>query len=212
MSLNNNEQKRTSMTSTTKSSSIVLASASPRRSELLTLARIPFTVVPADIDESVHIGETPTKYALRLAEEKAKAAAGKAGVGRYFIGADTIVVLEGVILGKPVDEDEAFSMLTSLSGRTHAVITGICVYDCLTGDSAPQAVTTTVTFTDLTEQDIKSYVATGCPMDKAGAYAIQGGAASFVERIDGSYTNVVGLPTCELVRLLRSLGVDGGGK
>ncbi len=190
---------------TIKSNDIVLASASPRRSELLALARIPFSIAVADIDETPRSGETPCDYALRLAEEKARAVVSHGTAGRFFIGADTIVVLDGAILGKPANQAEAVRMLTSLSGRTHEVITGMAVFDSQSTQVAKKAVTTTVTFCTLSPEDIDAYVATGCPLDKAGAYAIQGGAASFVERIDGSYTNVVGLATCELVVMLKGI-------
>ena len=190
---------------TIKSNDIVLASASPRRSELLALARIPFSIAVADIDETPQSGETPCDYALRLAEEKARAVVSHGTAGRFFIGADTIVVLDGAILGKPANQAEAVRMLTSLSGRTHEVITGMAVFDSQSTQVAKKAVTTTVTFCTLSPEDIDAYVATGCPLDKAGAYAIQGGAASFVERIDGSYTNVVGLATCELVVMLKGI-------
>lgn len=186
--------------------SIVLASASPRRSELLELAGIRFRVAPADIEETPLPGEEALPHALRLAEEKARAAAKRELTGRWFIGADTIVVLDGRIMGKPSDEQDAFRMLSELSGKTHEVVTAYGVVDRQTGVCSSRAVRTQVVFKPLTEAEIATYISTGCPLDKAGAYAIQGGAAHFVREIQGSYTNVVGLPTCELIETLQQLG------
>lgn len=187
------------------SSRIILASASPRRQELLASAGITFSVVPGDIDETPHPGEEPVPHVVRLAEEKAREASTRAA-GRVFIGADTIVVLDGEILGKPCDEAEAAVMLKKLSGRMHHVITGFAVVDLANGTTEKRTVSTEVYFRRLSAAEIAAYVATGCPLDKAGAYAIQGGAASMVEKINGSYTNVVGLPLCEVVGVLRELG------
>ncbi|MDD2502217.1 MAG: Maf family nucleotide pyrophosphatase [Geobacter sp.] len=186
--------------------SIVLASASPRRSELLELAGVPFRVAPADIPEEPLPGEEAVEHALRLAEEKARTAAERESSGRFFVGADTIVVLDGRIMGKPMDEADAIRMLSDLSGRTHEVVTAYTVLDKQNNVCIKRAVRTQVVFKPLTEQEISDYVRTGCPLDKAGAYAIQGGAAHFVQEIHGSYTNVVGLPTCELVETLHLLG------
>lgn len=187
---------------------IVLASASPRRSELLELAGVSFRVAPADIPEEPLPGEEAVAHALRLAEEKARAAAGREATGRWFIGADTIVVLDGRIMGKPVDDQDACRMLADLSGKTHQVVTAYAVFDCQTGACVTEVVQTGVCFKPLSHHEISTYVSTGCPLDKAGAYAIQGGAAHFVREIHGSYTNVVGLPTCELIETLHRLGVD----
>lgn len=192
----------------TDPASLVLASASPRRRELLESAGIAFSVAVADIDESPQPGEEPVGYVLRLAEEKARAAS-LASSGRWFIGADTIVVFAGEILGKPVDAADARRMLLSLSGSCHEVITGYAVFDRLEGRVMREAVRTEVTFAELGSDEIDAYIATGCPFDKAGAYAIQGGAAYMVQRIDGSYTNVVGLPLCEVVATLRVMGAVG---
>jgi len=185
---------------------IVLASASPRRSELLELAGISFRVAPADIPETPLPGEAAIPHALRLAQEKARAAAEREQTGRWFIGADTIVVLDDAIMGKPVDEADALRMLSALSGRSHQVVTAFAVLDRQTGVCTAEAVRTDVTFKPLQTEEIQSYIKTGCPLDKAGAYAIQGGAAHFVKEIHGSYTNVVGLPTCELVEVLTTFG------
>jgi septum formation protein len=185
---------------------IILASASPRRSELMSLAGIHFSTVPADICEDVLPGEQPADHVMRLAREKAQAVA-KTTDGRWFIGADTVVVLDGRIMGKPLDEADAFSMLSALSGRTHEVITGFSVFDREEGGCQCRNVRTEVTFRAIGEQEIRDYIASGCPMDKAGAYAIQGGAVHFVRSICGSYTNVVGLPMAEIYELLLSMQI-----
>jgi septum formation protein len=187
------------------SNAIVLASASPRRAELLASAGISFTIVPGDIDETPLPGEEPLAHVLRLAEEKAREAASRAD-GRFFIGADTIVLCHGDILGKPADNAAAAVMLQKLSGRMHHVITGFALIDQESGRAIKRTVSTEVFFRPLTADEIAAYVATGCPLDKAGAYAIQGGAAAMITRINGSYTNVVGLPLCEVVVALREVG------
>jgi septum formation protein len=191
---------------TVSASLIVLASASPRRAELLELAGIPFRVAPADIPEEPLPGEEAIPHALRLAKGKARAAAQREQAGRFFIGADTIVVLDGRIMGKPKDSADAVRMLTALSGRSHEVVTAYCVLDRVTGQQLCEAVRTAVQFKELAAAEIERYVDSGCPLDKAGAYAIQGGAAHMVGEIRGSYTNVVGLPTCELYETLQRLG------
>jgi len=184
---------------------IILASASPRRTELMTLAGIRFSVVPADICEDVLPGESPSEHVMRLSREKADAVAGRTN-GRFFVGADTVVVLDDVIMGKPADDDEAFRMLSALSGRSHEVITGFSVFDKISGIHLNRSVHTEVTFKELSDREIRAYIATGCPMDKAGAYAMQGGAVHFVRTICGSYTNVIGLPMTELYETLSQLG------
>lgn len=186
--------------------SIVLASASPRRSELLSLAGICFEIAVSDIDESVMSGEPAVEYALRLSEQKAKAVADMAQKGCWIIGADTVVVLDERILGKPEDAEDAVRMLGLLSDRPHEVITAFTIYNHADKVTVQRAVSTTVIFRSITKEEIDSYVQTGCPLDKAGAYAIQGGAAHFVREIRGSYTNVVGLPTCELLESLKLVG------
>ncbi|QWV94961.1 Maf family nucleotide pyrophosphatase [Geomonas oryzisoli] len=184
---------------------IVLASASPRRSELLESAGITFRVLPADICEDQLPGEEPVDHVLRLAEGKARAAAGMTE-GRFFLGADTIVLCDGEIMGKPKDHADAQRMLKKLSGVPHEVVTGFAIYDRERDDALVEAVRTKVFFKELRDEEIDAYIATGCPFDKAGGYAIQGGAAHMVRKIDGSYTNVVGLPLCEVVEKLRVLG------
>jgi len=196
----------------TNHGTIILASASPRRSELMGLAGIEFSVTAADICEDPLPGEAPADHVVRLSREKADAVAAVTN-GRFFVGADTVVVLDGRIMGKPLDEADAERMLSALSGRAHEVITGFTVFDKVSGIHVSRSVSTEVTFKPLTPGEIRSYIATGCPMDKAGAYAIQGGALHFIRSICGSYTNVVGLPMTELYETLCQLGalhVDHG--
>lgn len=179
---------------------VVLASHSPRRAELLRNAAIPFIVRPGDgVDETPRQDEKPEDYAQRVAEEKALAAA--ASPGEVVLGADTIVVIDGLILGKPAGDDDAARMLRLLSGRRHEVITGICL-------RFPSAVVrdwavTQVWFADLSPREIEDYTASGEPRDKAGAYAIQGMASRFIGKIEGEYANVVGLPVALVWRHLR---------
>ena len=184
---------------------VVLASQSPRRRELLTLIGIPHEVRPADIDESVLPGERPAPHAERLARTKALAVAGTDG-NALTIGSDTIVVVDGDILGKPGDADEARRMLRRLSGREHVVFTAVAV--AYGGRVASSVEEVTVSFRALTDHDIDAYVATGEPMDKAGAYGIQGYGATIVERIDGDYFAVMGLALGRMVRLMAELGVE----
>ena len=183
---------------------IILASASPRRRELLTLVRIPHEVRPADIDETVRPGEQPAPHAERLAREKAQTLAAREP-GAVVIGADTIVVDRGHILGKPADAAEAHATLARLSGRTHTVYTAVAVARGGAVVSGVEEVS--VTFRELTAAEIDAYIATGEPMDKAGAYGIQGFGATIVERIDGDYFAVMGLSLVRLVRLLERVGV-----
>jgi septum formation protein len=184
---------------------IILASASPRRMELLASAGIDFDVFAGNAPEDILPGEGPLDHVLRLARDKALEVAARSD-GRFFIGADTIVLCDGEIMGKPKDAADAERMLRKLSGVSHAVITGFAVYDKARDGLLSDAATTRVYFKHLRDEEISDYIATGCPFDKAGAYAIQGGAAHMVERIEGSYTNVVGLPLCEVVEALRKIG------
>jgi septum formation protein len=208
---------------------LVLASASPRRQELLRNAGISFTVQPADIDETPLAGEPPRECAERLAREKALAVCRTRPQDRV-LGADTIVVVDEIILGKPVDDDDAVRMLCLLSGREHQVITGLCLVGTVAGGHLPvvsesertelrsrpyeilrtdnrelrtASETTLVTMSELSEDEIREYVATGEPMDKAGAYAIQGMASRWIPRIEGDYSNVVGLPVALVYAMLR---------
>jgi len=179
---------------------VVLASASPRRRELLAGLGLEFSVEVPQIDESPLPGEAARPFVERLADGKARAIA--AAPGTVLVAADTVVVLDGAILGKPADEAHAAEMLAGLSGRSHEVVTGVCVRK---GERRQVfSVATEVVFRTLEEGEIRAYIASGCPMDKAGAYAIQGGAAHMVRAIKGSYTNVVGLPLCELHEALIS--------
>jgi septum formation protein len=179
---------------------IVLASGSPRRSELLTAARIPHVVRPSDIDESILPGENAIEYVRRIAREKNLARIGDAA--EVVIAADTTVVVDGQILLKPSDEEDARRMLRLLSGSAHQVITGVCIRRG--GAIWVGHDVTTVTFAAITDDEITELIASGEPMDKAGAYAIQGIASRYVERIEGSYSNVVGLPVAMVWRELRN--------
>jgi septum formation protein len=186
---------------------IVLASASPRRRELLERVGIRFAVVPSSISEDVLPGETPEDHVLRLSKEKALEVANRPLVaGRWFLGSDTIVLRDGVILGKPKDAADAAVMLRSLSRRRHRVLSGYAVHDRQSGSVVAGIVSTDVEFKELTAEEIAGYIATGEPLDKAGAYAIQGVGVFMVLRIEGSYTNVVGLPLCEVVEVLERMG------
>ncbi|MEO7360609.1 MAG: Maf family protein [Gemmatimonadaceae bacterium] len=182
---------------------VILASQSPRRRELLTLIGVPHTVQPADIDESVYPNEAPAAHAERLARTKASAIAQREP-GALVVGSDTIVVIDDAILGKPTDEMHAAQMLRKLSGRTHTVVTAVAVAQ---GDRVISGVEhVTVTFRALSEQMIADYIATREPMDKAGSYGIQGFGATIVERIDGDYFAVMGLPLGRLIGLCAQLG------
>jgi septum formation protein len=178
---------------------LVLASRSPRRSELLRNAGIPFVAQPADVDETPRQGEPANVYAQRIAEEKALAI--PAGPGDTVLGADTVVTIDGLILGKPADPADAERMLRLLSGRLHEVVTGICLRTPLR--TIRDCAVTKVWFVELSAAEIRAYASSGEPLDKAGAYAIQGLASKFIRRIDGSYSNVVGLPVCLIYRHLR---------
>jgi nucleoside triphosphate pyrophosphatase len=179
---------------------LILASASPRRSELLRNAGIVFEVQPADVPEAPLPGEPAKALAERLAREKAMAIARHKPVD-IILGADTVVVVDGEILGKPADASDGARMLRLLSGRKHEVVTGVCLVSA--GKCSVASETTSVTMSDLSEQEITEYVATGEPMDKAGAYAIQGIAARWIPRIEGDYSNVVGLPVALVWRMLQ---------
>lgn len=181
---------------------LVLASKSPRRAEILRAAGLEFVVRPADVHEQRRDGEAPASYARRLAIDKAAAVGISAG--EVVLGADTIVVVDDMVLEKPSDPADARRMLEMLSGRTHEVITGICLRFGFR--SMVDAAVTRVAFAPLTTKEIEDYVASGEPMDKAGAYAIQGLASKFIERIEGDYFNVVGLPVSLVHRHLAALG------
>ena len=184
---------------------LVLASASPRRRELLAALGLTPTVRPVEVDETPLDGEPATDCVLRLARAKAAA---DAGPGELVLAADTLVVLDGRILGKPAGPEEAGAMLGSLAGRDHLVLTGVAVRNGDALRTAAAVETTRVTIAHLTPPRIARYVATGEPLDKAGAYAIQGLGALFVEQVDGNYSNVVGLPLPLTSRLFAELGFD----
>jgi septum formation protein len=185
---------------------LILASASPRRQELLGLVGISFEVLPSQIEEAALHQEEPAVHVLRLAEEKARCAA-RQRPRSWVLGADTIVVIEGTILGKPAGRDEAREMLRRLSGQTHTVFTGFCLLNEETRTAMSRAVTALVCFRQLADDEIAWYLQTPEPYDKAGAYAVQGKGAFFIREIQGSYTNVMGLPLCEVVDALKTLGI-----
>ena len=183
---------------------LVLASASARRAELLDAAGYTFTVDPADIDEAERPGEAPEAYVLRVAADKARLVSGRrGGSGEIVLGADTTVVVDGEILAKPADKSDAARMLGRLSGTEHRVFTGVvAIFD---GQELAEVVATRVRLLPLGVDDIQWYVETGEPMGKAGAYAIQGRAARFIDWIVGSWSNVVGLPVATVAQMIRRL-------
>jgi len=201
---------------------LLLASASPRRAELLRAAGFEFDVMPAHVDEAMDVEETPAGYVRRVSQLKAEAVAARAP-GRPILGADTIVVVDHEVLGKPANADDARRMLRRLSGRAHVVMTAVCLINPNRGASGVAAEVaadrgrskrletrierTTVELAPLSAGEIDWYVATGEPMDKAGAYAVQGLASRFVLRIDGSYSNVVGLPVAVVYDLCKEAGL-----
>ena len=195
---------------------LILASQSPRRRELLADAGYDFRILVSEADETLPEGTKPAEGVRILAERKAKAVEstlppeiiGTAPV--FVVGADTLVELNGVPLGKPKDEDDAAAMLSSLSGQTHRVVTGVAV--AVGGRLFSGVETTSVTFRPLSRKEIAEYVASGEPMDKAGAYGIQAGAVRFVQKVDGELDNVIGLPRKLLAKLLSDAGYDAGGK
>ena len=177
----------------------MLASASPRRQDLLKNAGVDFVVRPADIEEIPLAGETPIAFAERMAREKARAA--RKSADEIILAADTVVALGPEILGKPQNHDDAFRMLRLLSGKTHSVITAVCLASKNFEDVRSE--TTAVQFSAVRENEIREYVQSGEPMDKAGAYAIQGGASRWISKVDGDYYNVVGLPLDLAMKMLR---------
>lgn len=187
--------------------SLLLASASPRRAQLLRQIGLDPAIDPAGIDETIPSNSTPAEAALTLAEQKASVVAARhAGTDALVIAADTIVSIDDISLGKPTDHDDARAMLCQLSGRTHEVHTGVHVVCTVSGRRCGGIATTRVTMRRIDPEEIASYIATGETDDAAGAYAIQGRAAVFVDRIDGDYTNVVGLPLTLVASILADLG------
>jgi len=182
---------------------LILASASPRRAELLRAAGYAFDIVASEVDEATRGGESPSLYVRRLAADKSAAVAARAAADAIVLGADTTVVVDGEILAKPLDDADAGAMLGKLSGRRHEVITGISLRRG--AFELGRVETTAVFFAPLTDEEIAWYVATGEGRDKAGAYAIQGFASRFIPRIEGSYSNVVGLPVAAVRELLTEI-------
>jgi septum formation protein len=192
---------------------LILASASPRRSELLRRMGLDFEVIPSGEDEAFCRGETPREHVLRLSEEKALAIA-RHRPDDWVLGADTVVIVDGEVLGKPGSPAEAREMLGKLSGREHEVFTGFCIVRQGTGTRIREVVESSVRFREITGDEMAWYTVSEEPYDKAGAYAAQGMSAFFIREIRGSYTNVVGLPLCEVVDALKWAGAisfDGDG-
>ena len=185
---------------------IVLASKSPRRKELLGLLDLEFEIITADIDETMNPLLPVTDEVARISYQKAVAVASSVDSDSVVISADTIVELDGTLMGKPKDKDDAFRMLKSLSGKSHNVHTAVTVLSGYKHET--RVVTTAVTFRDITDKEITAYIDTSEPMDKAGAYGIQGRASKFVSGIVGDYFNVVGLPVCELGLILKQFNVN----
>lgn len=186
---------------------IVLASASPRRKELLSQLCLSFDVIPAESDETFYPSLSIEENIVRLALGKAKALEDSAQPDKIIIGADTVVCLDGKVLGKPASEDEAFSMLKALSGRTHRVYTGFALIRKRDGKQITGYEKTEVSFYHISDDDINAYIKTAEPHDKAGAYGIQGMGAVFVKGISGDYSNVVGLPLSRIAKALGEFGV-----
>ncbi len=185
---------------------IILASESTRRVDMLRMLGIPFSIIPPDIDETKRPDETPREFVLRISYEKANKV-GKHFPDKWVIGADTIVVYKNRILGKPSGEDDAFKTLQLLKGKWHKVMTGFCVLNISRDVMYRDSVETRVFMKDLIDQEIMQYISTSEPLDKAGSYAVQGKGGYMVKEIKGSYSNVVGLPMCEVAEALLSLGI-----
>ncbi|MDD5724071.1 MAG: Maf family protein [Syntrophales bacterium] len=185
--------------------SFILASASPRRRELLGALIPDFEIIPSDIDERPLDEESPEDHVLRLSREKALAVS-RANPGRWVLGADTVVVIDGEMLGKPATPTDAKRMLGLLSGREHKVVTGFALVGGGEGVVVNDAVQSGVLFKDISEKEMEWYARTSEPYDKAGGYAVQGKASFFIKEIHGSYTNVIGLPLCEVVTAMEKAG------
>lgn len=187
----------------------ILASQSPRRQEILNEAGVKHRVIPSDADENITIPLPPEKYVMELALLKGAAVAKSATKNDIVISADTVVVLDGEIMGKPKDFDDAKNMLMKLSGRWHSVLTGYCAINGANGAASVKYEETKVKFREITEKEALRYIRSGECMDKAGSYGIQGKGRLLVERIDGDYFNVVGLPICALAKMLKDdFGID----
>lgn len=190
------------------SGKLILASASPRRIELLQLMGLDFEVLPSGIDEAFRHGETPREHVLRLSEEKALTVA-SSHPDDWVLGADTIVIIAGEVLGKPESVSEAKEMLEKLSGQEHEVFTGFSIVKQKTGTLIREVVESSVLFRDITDDEMDWYAGSQEPYDKAGAYAAQGMGAFFIREIRGSYTNIMGLPLCEVVDALKRISAIG---
>lgn len=191
----------------TEQPALILGSASPRRRDLLALLALPFTVATPDVDEQPHPGEPPAALAQRLSQEKAADIAAHHAAG-MVIAADTIVVHQGEVLGKPRDADHARAMLQRLRGQSHLVLTAVTVHDAATGKALTDLCESRVTLRAMEDEEIERYIATGDPMDKAAAYAIQNQEFAPTEQVIGCPANVMGLPMCHVVRSLRRQGVE----
>lgn len=187
---------------------IILASASPRRKELLEQIGITFEVIISNVKENIQYLDNPGKYVEQLALMKAQEIARRVNSGHLIIGADTIVLIDNEILGKPENEEEAFNTIKRLSGKSHFVFTGIAVVESKSGRILVSHERTKVKFREIEDDDIRAYVKTGEPMDKAGSYGIQKKGAVFVESIEGCYFNVVGLPVSRLYSMLKGFGIE----
>ena len=187
---------------------IILASASPRRKELLKSMGLEFEVIPSEIEENIENESFSPKLIENLAAEKAADVAKRTNFTAIVIGSDTVVVINNKILGKPKDKKDAFIMLKMLSGNTHQVISAIAVIDTETRKILKDSVVSDVTFKQLSDEEINAYIETGEPMDKAGSYAIQGLAGMFVKSINGCYSNIVGISVFKLAEMLKELGVE----
>jgi septum formation protein len=185
---------------------LILASASPRREEMLRMLGLRFSILQSNVDENPRTAESPEDYALRLSEMKARAVAGMRP-GHWVLGADTIVTIDDELLGKPRTTDEARIMIRKLSGREHTVITAFTLVNSEHPELVRRAVASQVRFKNIPDDEVEWYVATDEPYDKAGGYAVQGKASFLISEIRGSYTNVVGLPLCEVVEALKKLGL-----
>ena len=194
------------MPSEQPASRLILASASPRRRELLQQIPLQFRVIPSHTEEARRREETPETYVARIAAEKAHTVAER-HPGFWVLAADTIVVLEGQVFGKPANPDNARQMLAALSGHPHQVMTAFVLLDPAGKTTAAETVTSQVTFKELSESEVTAYLATGEPFDKAGAYAIQGKGRDLITQVSGSHTNVIGLPMDEVTTALRAVGL-----
>ena len=190
---------------------LILASASPRRRELLASIGLDFDVIPSDVPEVHQEGEAPEEYVARLSRDKARVVAER-NRSRWVIAADTVVMIGERLLEKPSDAADAIRMLSTIAGKTHTVYTGVTLEHAGDGYSETRVAESDVRMLPLSEEDTAWYVATGEPLDKAGAYAVQGRGAMFIESIHGSYTNVVGLPLATLFQMLRRAGIDPLGR